>query len=473
MLALHKMQKYGKVASQHSKSCKTISLEKTMEEIVKEQREVVKKVILEHGKTVVDTIKVSQLYGGMRGILGFICETSCVLPKEGILFRGHSTAKIEECLPRAEDGCVPLPEGMIWLLMTGKLPTQEEVKYITKYLNEHSTLPEYVIQVMDSLPKELHPMTHFAIGLQALQLNSITLKKRKEHQKTEWWRLILRDAMDLLSKITLIAAHTYNHNYRGEKICYQVDCELDWSANFTKMMGFKNPKFDECIRMYLTLHADHEGGNVSAHACHLVGSALADPYISFVAGLNGLAGPLHGLANQEVLTFLNELIKDIGKTPTDEQVLNWLKGWLKPGKVIPGYGHAVLRVTDPRFTTQENFAKRNIKDDAMVNLVHQLYRVVPNFLKSLKKINNPYPNVDAHSGVLLSYYEMKQNDFYTVLFGVSRAIGLMSQLVWARAFMYPIERPDTTTTEGLLELIKAKKEGKDKQGNDTKDAKEK
>lgn len=142
-------------------------------------------------------------------------------------------------------------------------------------------------------------------------------------------------------------------------------------------------------------------------------------------------------------------------------------------QVVPGYGHAVLRITDPRFTAQENFAKRNIKDDAMVNLVHQLYRVVPNYLKSLKKVKNPYPNVDAHSGVLLSHYGMTQNDFYTVLFGVSRAIGLMSQLVWARAFMYPIERLDTTTTEGLLELIKAKKEAENEQGNDTKDAKNK
>uniref|UniRef100_A0A1A9W6K9 Citrate synthase n=1 Tax=Glossina brevipalpis TaxID=37001 RepID=A0A1A9W6K9_9MUSC len=438
-----------------------------MEEVIKEQREAVKKVVTEHGKTVIDTIKVSQLYGGMRGILGFICETSRVMPKEGILFRGHDIPKLEECLPRAKDGCMPLPEGMIWLLMTGKLPTEEEVKYITDYLNEHGNVPKYVIDVMDNLPSDLHPMSHFAIGLQALQLNSITLKERGKHQRTEWWRLILKDCMDVLSKVTLIAAHTYNHNYRKEKGCYEVDCNLDWSANFTKMMGYKDPAFDELIRMYLTIHADHEGGNVSAHACHLVGSALSDPYISFVAGLNGLAGPLHGLANQEVLVFLKDLIKDIGNTPTDEQMLNWLKGWLKPGKVVPGYGHAVLRVTDPRFTTQENFAKSNIKDDPLVNLVHQLYRIVPEFLKSLKKVNNPYPNVDAHSGVLLSHYGMVQNEFYTVLFGVSRAIGLMSQLVWARAFMYPIERPDTTTTEGLLEIIKTKKEAKEKAQADT------
>jgi citrate (Si)-synthase len=80
---------------------------------------------------------------------------------------------------------------------------------------------------------------------------------------------------------------------------------LDWAANLSHMMGFSDGGAMELMRLYQTIHTDHEGGNVSAHATHLVGSALSDPYLSFTAGMAGLAGPLHGLANQEVLRWLN------------------------------------------------------------------------------------------------------------------------------------------------------------------------
>lgn len=107
------------------------------------------------------------------------------------------------------------------------------------------------------------------------------------------------------------------------------------------------------------MHADHEGGNVSAHTVHLVGSALSDPYLSLAAGMNGLAGPLHGLANQEVLLWLKDVQAQFhGKTPTTKELQDFVWATLKSGKVVPGYGHAVLRKTDPRYTCQREFALR-------------------------------------------------------------------------------------------------------------------
>lgn len=118
------------------------------------------------------------------------------------------------------------------------------------------------------------------------------------------------------------------------------------------MLGYDNPEFIELMRLYLTIHSDHEGGNVSAHTTHLVGSALSDPYLSFAAGMNGLAGPLHGLANQEVLVWLQKLREQVGENPTDEKLKDFIWKTLKSGQVVPGYGHAVLRKTDPRYTCQ-------------------------------------------------------------------------------------------------------------------------
>ena len=146
--------------------------------------------------------------------------------------------------------------------------------------------------------------------------------------------------------------------------------------------------------------SDHEGGNVSAHASHLVGSALSDPYLSFAAAMNGLAGPLHGLANQEVLIWITKLVDKLGETPTDDQVKQYVQETLKTS-VVPGFGHAVLRKTDPRYTCQREFALKHLPNDSMFKIVSQLYKVVPQLLGELGKVKNPWPNVDAHSGVLL------------------------------------------------------------------------
>ena len=199
------------------------------------------------------------------------------------------------------------------------------------------------------------------------------------------------------------------------------------NSNFAHMLGFEGEKFRELMRLYLTIHVDHEGGNVSAHTTHLVGSALSDPYLSFAAGMNGLAGPLHGLANQEVIKWIFEMQKSLGvEVPSKEQIESYVKKTLEAGKVVPGYGHAVLRKTDPRFLAQMEFAKKHMPNDPIVNVVWRIYETVPPILQSLGKIKNPWPNVDAHSGALLVHFGMVEYEFYTVLFAVSRAMGVTS-----------------------------------------------
>jgi citrate synthase len=211
------------------------------------------------------------------------------------------------------------------------------------------------------------------------------------------------------------------------------------------------------MRLYLVIHADHEGGNVSAHATHLVGSALSDPYLSLSAGMNGLAGPLHGLANQECLRFLLDIKDKYGNDWTEQKIKDFVAETLKSGKVVPGYGHAVLRETDPRFICQLQFADKYIKNDNLIDLVKACYKVIPEALAATGKVSNPFPNVDAGSGSLLMHYGFKQFDYYTVLFGVSRTFGVMAAQVWSRALNLPIERPNSTTVEHLMEKVKSGK----------------
>ena len=243
--------------------------------------------------------------------------------------------------------------------------------------------------------------------------------------------------------------------YGGGKLP-AIDADKDYSYNLANLLGFADkPDFVELMRLYITIHSDHEGGNVSAHTGKLVGSALSDPFLAFGASLNGLAGPLHGLANQEVLIWLRKMQSKIGEDATDDAVREYVWTTLKGGQVVPGYGHAVLRKTDPRYMAQREFALKHLPDNKMFKLVNQVYNIVPGVLLEAGKAKNPWPNVDAHSGVLLTHYGLDQMNFYTVLFGVSRALGVTSQLIWDRALGMPLERPKSYSTAHLKKMFGA------------------
>lgn len=413
----------------------------------------------EYGETVVQQVTVDMIYGGMRSMKGMVTETSVLDPEEGIRFRGYSIPECQKLLPKATSGEEPLPEAIWWLLCTGDIPDQKQVTSISKEWASRADLPDHVVQLIDNFPQNLHPMSQFVAAIAALQSESkFASAYAKGVPKATYWEYVYEDSMNLLAKLPPIGAMIYRNLYRGGSSVGVIDLNKDWSANFAAMLGYDNSNFIELLRLYLVIHSDHEGGNVSAHTCHLVGSALSDPYLSFSASMAGLAGPLHGLANQEVLNFLTKLISDVGYEYSKERLHEWVWNHLQSGQVVPGYGHAVLRKTDPRYTCQREFATKHLPNDKMFKLVSDLYEITPDILLKQGKAKNPWPNVDAHSGVLLQYYGMKEMNFYTVLFGVSRALGCLSQLIWARAMGLPLERPKSHSTDGLIKLAKAAKQ---------------
>merc|ERR1719240_1679975 len=304
-------------------------------------------------------------------------------------------------------------------------------------------------------------MTQFSMGLMACQTESKFAKAYADGvHKSKYWEYAYEDIMDLWAKIPEIAAIVYRHTYADGVVT--KDSSLDWSGNFCSMLGMNDKGFHELMRLYLTIHTDHEGGNASAHTTHLVGSTLSDAYLSYSAGLNALAGPLHGLANQEVLGWIQALRDEFAsknKPVNKDTITEFAWDTLKSGKVIPGYGHAVLRKTDPRYTCQREFALKHMPDDPLFHLVNTVYEVTPGVLTEHGKTKNPYPNVDSHSGVLLKYYGFDQYDYYTVLFGVGRAFGVLAQLFWDRALGLPLERPKSVTSEWLDNFIEKNPEG--------------
>merc|ERR1719343_1749948 len=302
-------------------------------------------------------------------------------------------------------------------------------------------------------------MTQLSMGLLALQPTSEFARAYRGGlmKKTDYWTYVLEDALDLVAKIPVAAAHIYRRTFKdGSAPVY--NSKLDWAGNYAEMLGVNSTEdFKEVTRLYLMVHADHEGGNVSAHTTHLVGSALSDPYYAWAAGLCGLAGPLHGLANQECLGWLKEVQKELnGKEPTEEFIVDYVQKTMKQGKVVPGFGHAVLRQPDPRYMLEREFALKKCPNDPLFKLVDICYKAIPPTLEKTGKVKNPFPNVDAHSGQLMNYYNLKEENIYTVVFAVSRSIGVMAQYVWARAIGLPIERPKSVPLDTLAKLAQKK-----------------
>lgn len=370
-----------------------------------------------------------------------------------------SIPEARKLLPKAEGGEEPLPEGLFWLLLTGEVPSKEQVEALSAdWARRASSLaiPKHIEEVlMRGTPKTLHPMSKLSLALLMLQERSVFAQKYHEGtmRKDDMWEYAFEDINNVIALLPSIASMIYRSTFQKSEVKEFDPKVKDWAGIFAQQLGFSDPAFLELMRLYLTIHSDHEGGNVSAHATHLVGSALSDPYLSYSAGLNGLAGPLHGLANQEVLRWMMRMTREIGESPSDEEIKKYIWSTLKSGQVVPGYGHAVLRKTDPRYTCQREFALKHLPNDPLFRLTSQLYNLVPQILTEHGKTANPWPNVDAHSGVLLQHYGLVEQDYYTVLFGVSRALGALSQLLWDRALMFPLERPKSLTTDSIKKMF--------------------
>jgi len=419
-------------------------------------RERYKLLAKEHAEVVVDQVTVGQIVGGMRDIKSLVTDISFVDPATGIKFRGMSIPEVLKALPKPRGAKMPYVGGLYYLLLVGEVPTREQALEVEAEWARRAEVPDYVYKMLKSMPKETHPMTLLSQAVLALQNDSAFAKKYHDGMKKDaYWEPALEDSLSLTAKLPVIAAFIYRMKYFGETKKPKYSAKLDYGANFAKMLGVKDQKgYADLARLYFILHSDHESGNVSAHTMHLVGSALSDPFLAFSAALNGLAGPLHGLANQECLGWLLDVYNKFGqKVPARDELYKFAWDTLNGGKVIPGYGHAVLRVPDPRFMAQMEFAKARFPDDDLVRLADMVFAVVPAVLKEQGKAKNPAPNVDAISGTLQYYYGIREFDFYTVLFGVGRALGVTPNYVWARALGQPLERPKSLTTKMIEDVV--------------------
>ncbi|ERF71381.1 Citrate synthase [Endocarpon pusillum Z07020] len=368
----------------------------------------IKKLRKVHGSKIVDEVTLDQVYGGARGI-----------------------------------------KSLVW----------EQVRMLSEDWAARSDLPGYVVELVDRCPPDLHPMAQLSLAVTALERDCAFAKAyARGTNKKEYWEYVFEDSMNIIAKLPTIAARIYHNVFReGRSVPVAVQKDKDFTFNLVNQLGFgNNEEFTELMRLYITLHADHEGGNVSAHATHLVGSTLSSPMLSLASGFNGLAGPLHGLANQESLNWLQKMKATIGDDLSDKAITDYLWSTLNSGQVLPGYGHSVLRQTDPRYLAQRTFALRHLPNDPMFKLVSQLYKLAPEVLTQHGKTKNPYPNIDAHSGVLLQHYGLRETRFYTVLFGISRAMGVLAQVIIDRALGFPIERPKSYSTDAWVGFVGAK-----------------
>jgi citrate synthase len=429
-----------------------MKLKEVLKEKIEGWRPRTTKLVKEYGGTKVGEVTIAQAIGGMRGVKCLTTDISYLDPFEGIRFRGYTIPETLEKLPIAPGGEMPFVEGHLYLLLTGDIPTEAQVLEVVDEFKKRATVPQYVFDMLRALPRDSHPMAMFSAAIVAMQKESVFAKKYNEGiSKMDYWDSTLEDAMNLLAKLPAIGAYIYRMKYRDDNII-PSNPELDMGGNFAHMMGIDKP-YDDVARLYFLLHSDHESGNASAHTGHLVSSTLSDVYYAISGMIDALAGPLHGLANEQVLRWIQDvMVKMGGQVPTEEEMEKFVWDTLNSGQVVPGFGHAVLRKTDPRYQAQREFCLKNLPDDPIFGYVDALYKVVPPILEKQGKAKNPWPNVDAQSGVIQWFYGITEYEFYTVLFGIGRAIGVLCNIVWDRALGYAIERPKSLTTAMLEEI---------------------
>jgi citrate synthase len=423
-------------------------------------RERVKKLLVESSNVKIDEVTVGQVFGGMRNIKGLVTDISYVDPAEGIRLRGHTITELLEKLPCQAGAKLPLAGGLYYLLLVGEIPSQAQAMEVENEWKKRYDVPGYVFDALRAMPNDTPPMSLFSQAILAMQRESIFTRQYNQGlQKEDYWLPTLEDSLNLTARLPIIAAFIYNLKHWGGKIPHP-DRSLDWSANFAQMMEVADKQYEELCRLYFIIHSDHESGNASAHATHLIGSTLSDIYFAVSGGMNALAGPLHGRANQEALGWLMDVYNEYGRVPNADELRQFAWDTLNSGHVIPGYGHAVLRKTDPRFSVQLEFGKTHFPDDPIFKLATMVYDVVPDVLRTQGKAKDPWPNVDAISGSLQQHFGIEDCDangscgFYTVLFGISRALGVTANAVWARAIGQPIERPKSLTTAMLENAAK-------------------
>ena len=407
------------------------------------------RLLHDHNKTVIAEITVEHLFKGLRGVPAIHCDTSTVDPERGLFIRGIPVLDLIN----------QTPEAVFFLLCTGELPDEDAHRELRKDLRRRVQVPYYVWNLIHNMPDDTHPMVLLSLSMLAMQRESVFLKRYNEGMsRDEHWEATLEDALTIIARLPSIAAGIYRLRIaRLDRISALP--EPGFVENFTHMLGIKDPRgyFHEFIRRFAIVHSDHEGANASVITSRVANSTLSDLYYSISGAMNCLSGPLHGLANQESVRFTLDILNHFQGVPEAEPLRAYLEEFLGAGKIVPGFGHAVLRNTDPRYTALHELGKEICPDLDVFQMVELLAEVVPPLLIEQGKAKNPYPNIDGISGVLLYHFGITDLSFYTVMFSVTQVLGICAQLVINRALMSPIFRPRSITTEALQNFVKSEK----------------
>ncbi len=357
------------------------------------------------------TITRDNLETGLRGYPVGYCTTSSVHPVKGLFYRG----KPIDQLANKE------PEEVIYLLYYGKEPSSDELAQFKQELASRAHLSTKLIDAIQKLPREGQAMKLFASAL----LLAGMLECEQDYEK---------DCLNLIARIPEIVACVINHHagWKGEHVSKP---ELGYIENFVSMLHVPNKRSDELVRvmkLFNILHYDHGGGNLSTFVGKAVASGLEDIYGCMASAICALSGPRHGKANQDCLEFVEEILKEVGDNAQASQIEGILRGKLAKNELIFGFGHAVLRVEDPRATIFYDVAKKYYSQEPIVKIAMFLRETGPKVLGENPKISNPYPNVDAISGVVLTAAGFGFADYIAVLFGMSRVVGIARQIVYER-----------------------------------------
>lgn len=356
-------------------------------------------------------ITKDELETGMRGFPVGYCTTSTVDPQKGLFYVGRP---VEE-LAKKE------PEEVIYLLYYGKEGSAQEVQAFFADLKKRQTLHPETIKALLALPRKGHPMKLFAAGLLILGM----LENSQDYREA---------CLDLIAKAPHLVATLINHHARWEKTP-EPRPDLEYMENFAHMV--RAPKADmkrltPVFKLFNILHFDHGGGNLSTFVGKAVASGLEDMYGSLSSAISALAGPRHGRANQDCLEFLREVLKEVGEKATAKDVENLIRKRLANNQLVFGFGHAVLRVEDPRATVQYEFLQKHYPNHPLTKIGLLLRTEGSKILAENPKITDPHPNVDAISGALLAAAGFDYPQYFTMLFGLSRIVGIARQIVYER-----------------------------------------
>lgn len=355
-------------------------------------------------------ITEDELDSGLRGFpIGYCC-TSDVDPERGIFYVGKPVAELAH----------KQPEEVIYLLYHGKEATKEELQKFKEKLHSRSECSQEVIDTIQRLPKAGHPMKLFSAAILILAM----VEKSFDYRE---------DCLKIIAKIPHLTALVINY-HAGWGETPKPKKDLGYIENFCNMLKFPGKKNDfvQMSKLFNIIHYDHGGGNLSTFVGKAVASGLEDMYGSIASAMLALAGPRHGRANQDCLEFVKGVLKQVGENADAKAVEKLLRDKLAKKELVFGFGHAVLRVEDPRAAVLYDYAKKNYAAHPLIKIAFLLREVGPKILKENPKIADPYPNIDAISGSVLAASGFDYPEYFTVLFGMSRVVGISIQIVYER-----------------------------------------